>query len=365
MLGNASLFSPERIDSLGEEQINFTDIEQLIFRSVSLVSATISTVGVIFIVISYIIFPRLRSFSFEIVLMLAMADVVGSSSYFFLVDNYGGYDQVEVHAILITFSKLSSLFWVGSIAFLIHMIYLWENSSSISHKQRWKYHMFSWGSSILFTALPFSTEVNKCRGSMWCWIALDTILSWIWALTCYFIPLLIILVYLLFVYYKTWRILRLRESFSKSQKEKLFPQSGLSPRHQVIIDTRIWIYPAIFFITIICSTLDRIWQLALEKRHFSLFLLSMVAINIQGFLNAMVYGSTKAVRSEWQALLCCRNKKVINDNFFKEEKVDDSPASIGDKTGDTMSTYMVASSMYSEESKVNSCSGSSAFMIMS
>jgi len=140
MLQDVSLPVSERTNSHREIEIHLTDTQQQIIKSLSLVSASISAVGAIFIVISYLLFPRLRSFAFQMILMLVIADLVRTFSYFLIVNDQGEFGQAP--AVLMTFGELASVFWVSSIAFIIHNIYLMQDSFSIARNYRWRYHAY-------------------------------------------------------------------------------------------------------------------------------------------------------------------------------------------------------------------------------
>jgi len=87
-------------------------------------------------------------------------------------------------------------------------------------------------------------------------------------------------------------------------------------------------------------------QLTFDEQYFPLLLLPLVTNNLQAFLNTLAYGFTRVVRSEWSALLCFPNVELVNDNTcLEEEQIDPYVIGIGDETG----SYMIASSLYSEE----------------
>jgi hypothetical protein len=366
MWQEVSLHVSEHVNSLKEIENHFTGTQEQIIKSLSLVSASISSAGAIFIVTSYILFPSLRSFGFQLILMLVIADFVRTFSYFLIVNYQGAYGQAP--AVLVTFGELASVFWVSSIAFVIrNNIYLRHDSLSNGRSHRWRYHAFCWGSSLFLTALPFSTGDHECSGALWCWISFDTTMGAVWAVACYFVPVLLVLIYLIYVYYKSWRSLKFQQAFQASYRENLDKKSPGSIRYHLIQRPRIYIYPAIFFLCITCSALDRILKLTLNTRYFFLVLFALGAINLQGFLNAITYVCTPAVRSEWSGLLCITKNEVANDYHRLEEDRDDAHLTgIGDGSGDrhnraatVTDSYLVASSMCSEEYRMG-CENSSA-----
>jgi len=257
--------------------------------------AGISLAGSLFIIVSYISFPRLRSFAFKLVLMVSISDFLRSCSYI-LSPAIAPY-LCRPQAVLMTFSELASILWICSIAFTIHRIFLHEDSFSLEKTHHLKYQCFCWGVPLVFTMFPYITHDYDKSDPLWCWIQYsDT--GIVWGLVCYYIPVWLVLLYLLYVYNKVWKIIKVRpinrETLSVSGR----------PNHQLVTQTRMAVYPAIFFFSIICGSLDRFYELAYRRRNFYLALLNVITINLQGLCNSFVYGFTNAVRQEWMACFC-------------------------------------------------------------
>jgi len=292
---------------------SFSHSQSELVTILCLVLAGISMLGSLFIIVSYISFPRLRSFAFQLVLMVSLADVLSSFAY--MITPSVAPSLCEFQGVLMTFSDLASLLWVGSIAFTIHRIFLHEHNFSLEQTHHLKYQCFCWGVSLVFAAFPFITNDYDKTNTLWCWIQYSSS-GIIWGLICYYIPVWILLLYLVWVYLKVWRIIKLqpvnRECVIDTERAN----------HQLVTQSRMLVYPTIFFFSIICGSLDRSYELALKKRNFYLALLNIITCNLHGLFNSIVYGFTNAVRLEWVECCCPKrsNKEEVGRYVcFKDE----------------------------------------------
>jgi len=295
-------------------------------------TAGVSILGSTFIIISYISFPRLRSFAFELILMISFSDFLRALSYILTPMVCPSFCEIE--ALLMTFSELSSILWIGSIAFTINRIFLCEDFS-LEKTHRMKYHLVCWGISIAMTMLPLTTHSYEMTSETWCWITFDTSSGKIWAFACYYIPVWLILLYLVRVYYKFWMVLK---NIRLSSDMKIVPNTRL------VTQTRMAVYPTIYFFTIICACFDRLFELVSGRRQFFLALMHIITINLGGFGNAIVYGLTESVRLEWVAW-CCPSLKHHGsrlDHYICFEDANRSE-STARNTSTSESTYIRAS----------------------
>jgi len=327
----------------------FTSFQGELLTSLCIVFAGISLVGSLFIIVSYVTFPRLRSFAFELVLMVSLADVINSCAY--IITPSIAPSLCKPQAVLTTFSDLASLLWVGSIAFTIHRIFLHEHSFSLEKTHHLKYQSFCWGVPLVMTMFPFITDDYDTSDTLWCWIKYSES-GIIWGLVCYYIPGWFILLYLGYVYGKVWRIIKLqpinRESLIDSERAN----------HQLVTQTRMAVYPAIFLFSIICASFDRFYELANGRRNFNLALLNIMTCNLQGLFNSLVYGFTNAVRLEWVA--CCCPKLSTNNEIghyvcFEDEKRVDTSRGPG-LTQATDSSYVRCSTNSEDQPFAYDCS---------
>jgi len=259
--------------------------------------AAISLLSSLLVMASYIKFTRLRSFAFELILMVAISDFFRDCS--FILTPSLDPNLCLPQAVLMSLGETSSIFWVFSIAFTIHRTILREDCWAVG-TQRWKYHVACWGLSILLTLLPFIThDYDKCD-KFWCWIKYTSTWGLIMGFICYYGPVWLIVSYLIWVYSKVWRMLAARPVCSRDSRRL---------KHRFITQKRMAIYPTIFLFAIIFPSIDRVYLMITHRRSNYLAMLHIISSCLQGLLNSFVYGFTTAVRLEWIAY-CCPNREV-------------------------------------------------------
>lgn len=327
-------FTQETTSSLMSTIIStqeFSDSEETMISNIAAGIAAVSLIGSLFIIVSYITFPELRSFAFELILMVAISDSLRSSSY--VLSQTINSNLCYPQAVLMTFGEVASILWVGSIAYTIHRIFLWDERLSIENTHLVRYHIFCWGMAIILTILPSTTHDYESKDAFWCWIKFNTDTGVIWALVCYYIPVWLILCYLMFVYHKVWMRLK---------SEGVVRENTGRPKHQLVTQTRMAVYPTVFFATIIFACIDRMYELVGGRRNFHLALFHAITINMQGLINAFVYGFTTAVRMKWFACLC--PQLIVDDAnggyiSLKDEEAAESLRRVKGATDATDSTY--------------------------
>lgn len=295
---------PEAITSpINSTSSYFSNDEEELIAQLGAGIASASILGSLFIIVSYVKFPKLRSFAFELILMVAISDFFGACAYILspLIDPY----FCKPQAALMRFSETASIFWIGSIAYTVHHTLIRNKPFSLGRRIKAKYHIFCWGMSCVFTFLPFTTGDYDSRYVVLCWMTNLTLSGEIWAIACYNIPVWSVLFYLIWVYSKVWWILKARPLLRAGAIDTK------KPKYRLITQKRISMYPAIFFLAIGFTTLNRVRQLLRKEQNFYLSLLQVVTTNLQGFLNSLVYGFTTAVRIEWIAY-CCPNRSVYD-----------------------------------------------------
>lgn len=288
--------SETNTSTLSSTDVDFSILEDDVIVYIGAGISGFSLLGSSFVIISYIKFPRLRSFAFQLILMVAISDFIRAVSYILTpsIDESLCIPQ----AVLSSFSAFASLLWVGSIAFTIQRTLLWNHSVSINLRQNLQYHIFIWGISAVLTLLPFTTGDYETSDVLWCWITFQTQSGVLWALVCYYVPLWLMMCYLIYVYSKIWWMLKARP---------LLKSGGIDswkPKHRLVTQRRMAVYPTIFFFAVVCTSMDRLYQLIWVRRNFGLALLHIIMGNLQGLLNAFAYGFTAAVRLEWIAYYC-------------------------------------------------------------
>jgi hypothetical protein len=291
----------EAILSVLNTTIDFSHAKDELIAQLGAGIAGVSLLASLFILVSYYKFPKLRTFAFELILMIAISDILRDVSYIMtpLIDP----SLCMPQALLMTFSEIASMFWVSSIAFTIHRTLLLDNCGPMGWRESVKYHIFCWGVSLLFTLLPLTTSDYDQSNVLWCWINYESTLGKVWLFVCYYIPVFLMLVYLIYVYGQVWWMLEARPLTRASTID------SKKPKHRLVTQRRMAIYPSIFFFSFLFTCLDSVYEIVQGKRNFYLALLDVVTSGLQGMQNAFVYGLTTAVRLEWIEY-CCPHRRV-------------------------------------------------------
>jgi hypothetical protein len=252
--------------------------------------AGLGLVGSLFVVASYFIFPKLRSFAFYLILMVAIADIFEACAYILTPRMYPFFCKPQ--AILLAFSDLATLSWVWAIAFTIDGVIFRDSFGLTQRPCGVNFHIICWGGPLLLSLLPLATSNYDSPDDGYCWISFQNETGIPWALISHFIPFFLILCYIIKVYYKVRKVLKAHPL------KVLGTPDSQKVRYRYITKTRITLYPAIYIVSVLLACTDRIYQWVSGKRMFSLALLNVIATSLKTILNSLVYGFTAAVRLE-------------------------------------------------------------------
>jgi len=331
---SANTFAPTPIPT------TFSIDELYIIHLSGVATAVLNIVGFTFIFVSYICLPRLRSFPFQLILMSSLSLLFGALSYLL---SYIVGTMCEVSAWLSTFSGLATALWVSSIAFTINRVLNGEDGFLQDKTKHKTCYIYCWGIPLLISTLPFSTRSYDTESEAWCWITLGTTEGKIWAILSWYIPVWVMLLYIIRVYWKAYKII---------QSLRLDGEMTNPPNILLITQTSIMVYPPIFFLTASCSCFDLVFTQLVSKQKFVWELLKVISWNLPGFLIALVFGLTQAVRMEWIACFCPRldhkNSGLCQYQRFDEEVISE----IARGTTQESESYVKASSQSEELSEV-------------
>jgi len=346
----------------------FTEKEREQIMLLSLLCTIFSVTGSLFIIFSYLKFSRLRAFAFQLIVCLALADLLSALAWWIKPDETIPEDLCIFQAFWLNFSKMAMNCWVACIAHMIQTSLLkdrsYEATRELMPKLRCRYHFFSWTFPLAVSAIPLATksyesvDINAPDGPqsppLWCWIKSYTLAGNIERIACFYGPAWIIFIYVLWVYCRTWNLLRTapvgisdsRKALNKTKQgskkkktwwgktqvvhrvtssqewffnepadsEASFTTNSLDyqqstedmpvPKHKLVTQSRIFVYPFAFMILLILQTLDRFYELVTEERSLVLCILNCFATRITGFVHAVIYGLTSAVWHEWTDCCC-------------------------------------------------------------
>jgi len=177
----------------------FTTAESVVIQTFSMTLSIFSLIGEIFIITSYYFFPKLRKFSFKLVLFMSLADVGATLSYFLGDPKNDGSVICGLQAWGEQMFQLSSMLWSTAIALTLYR-------AVVSHKETdelMKYlHLLCFGLPFFLSFMPLTTDDYGTTGA-WCWIKSDepNDSGFWWRIFIFYIPLWASIVFNAYSYY--------------------------------------------------------------------------------------------------------------------------------------------------------------------
>ena len=288
---------------------NGPQVDYTLNISLRLFFNSLSLLGSLFIIFSYLKFARLRKFAFKLICYLSISDLMFSIAGFLIFNDA---DEVSPHfcafqGFALYYSSISTVFWTACIAYSLQSIVL-RNNREIEKSEK-KLLFVGYVLPILLAMIPlitydygpssFITDDKK----RWCGIiriknirtgeieVKGVILDWVVR----FVPILLCFLFNAYMYF------RVRRFF-----EGLEFRSDLKD----IIKNKIKYFP---LIPIFCWSMEiilRILELIYMDQDKGIFdheyivyvdYLDSIFEKSHGLLNALVYGFTQYVREEWRS----------------------------------------------------------------
>lgn len=272
--------------------IEFND-EQSINYVITLIGSFFSFISSGFIIYMYCTKTNLQSYSCKFIRYLCITDfclAICNLYSAFMIPSYYADWLCYWQAILITYFLLSSILWTAALSHALFTVVL-DTNPDFEFLQR-KYLVLTYGVPVIAFVLPIvKNEYGEAEG--WCWISAKgsgpTTLRFI----CYYIPLIIVIIYN-FVQYK--RIIRELEDGSIIE--------GVSKRLKF--------YPLILIITQLPLTVHRI-IVFFGSSCMPIAVIGVLSASLMGLTNAVLYGFTDPVQEyvySW-----CRTNEVYDNSF--------------------------------------------------
>lgn len=277
-----------------------TPYQVYVVSAVSDTVSALSIIGSLFIVVCFTLFPTLRSFSFKLVLSLAITDLfnqlagyIGPTDTDMADMNIGKLPVSSIcyfQSITESYFNLASIFWATTIAYTLYRIVV----QRALQQTPYLYAMYAaacWGIPVVLTALP-ATDVAYGPAGGWCWIVDNKAY---WRFIQFYVPLWIIAISITYMYIRV--ILALREIVERNQADQTW-----STAKDMI--ARLKWYPFILFVVWFWASVNRIYETAMPGYElFWLVLMQRMFSNCQGLLNAFAYGVGSPVREAiWNGL---------------------------------------------------------------
>jgi len=258
---------------------------------VTLVGASLSFVGCVFVVLSYACKVTNRTFPFKLVMWLCVANAFSSVAYFvsLLVHGDAGIDKdgcdqtfgCLIGAIMTQFFDVASFLWMGVIAFNMYKVMVSGVGREAEGYER-SYHCFAWGFSFVLVLGCLFTGSFGDAGN-WCWIKQNHQAA---RFGFYYFPLLSVFVYNCACFYLVQRSV------------------GISANRETIT-SRLLLYVGVFLFFRVWSVVNRSQQF-FAAPLFALALLHTIFSPLQGFANALLYGCSNRI-----SCLCWKQDTTI------------------------------------------------------
>jgi hypothetical protein len=303
-------------------------------------AAALSVLGAGFIIVSYIAFRRLReSFAQRLFLSLSIADFVLSAGYmisiFLPTSDITGVIRpgflCTFQAIILQTFRLSSVLWTSCIAINVFNVVYFHDRDPLRLERR--FHAVSWGVPVLLTVLlllmrglgpTFNKCLITCTGKYFhsYWLRIGF----------YYIPLAILMLGDAVVFGLVIQRFRYRAPKQNTAVQTLTEEPDeLSvvfwAEHPEEIDQKssvprkLLLVLGVFVFIAMFPFIDRMYQLVYGTRQHTLAMLHGVMFPLQGFMNALVFGYSRTLRTE-----CC-------GAFHRRRRLDRHPDGEGGRGG--------------------------------
>lgn len=267
-----------------------------LFRSLNTVSSVLSIGGCLLVIGAFLAFPALRRYFARLVLYLAISDLWLCTSFLMGEFERPHYTKCVVQSMLGIFFGLSSILWTVAIADSIRRIVMARDLTVESRHEK-RLHIGCWGLPLLALGLVLVLGATGSSG-MICWIensALGTVLR----LATFYLPLWLAIAYSLWVYWCVSQ--RLSHLLDESSNADEYEGTAFEYHKDLERQRRslrlMMLLPLILVFCWSPSSLRRLLDVVFP--HMGRSILDYVCVftgPLQGFLNALVYGSTPAVR---------------------------------------------------------------------
>lgn len=252
-----------------------------------------SIAGCVIIIGLYLRFAKLRKHFARLVVYLTISDF-----WFCMANTFGPYKTRQsgcyVQAMFVTYFGLASILWTGAITYSLQLIV--EDCHAFSEREIEPYFLkMCWGIPLILTLLTMIL-VDFTPTGYWCWID-DSSLGDFLRLVNFYIPLWVTVGYNTWVHHRLGKrinqLLVLEVANTRKSENEVAPTE--SDQQKAL--WRLLLFPMVLAFCWTAASINRIatfiWP---DFSWYMLDYLMVVTGSMQGFMNAIVYGTTIAVR---------------------------------------------------------------------
>uniref|UniRef100_A0A7N9AJX8 G protein-coupled receptor 157 n=1 Tax=Mastacembelus armatus TaxID=205130 RepID=A0A7N9AJX8_9TELE len=281
---------------------------------VVLFSCGLSLLGSSLIILTYVIWPDLRTAPRKLLVYLSVSDLLSAASYAYGVWRAFRTDSLDcvVQGAISTFANTSSFFWTVAIAVYLY-VFIVRSSQRVADSLELIFHLVSWGVPLIITTAGVCLKKIGYDASEvsvgWCWVRISAPDHILWMLLTGKIWEFLAYITLPVLYILIKRHIHIAHA-ALSEYRPILPNRPLS-HSTSLADMKLTLIPIIFIILRIWSTVRFILLLAGSSARQSPVLVTLHGIGntLQGAANCIMFVLfTQPIRARLCATLCCCSK---------------------------------------------------------
>nr|XP_020475460.1 probable G-protein coupled receptor 157 [Monopterus albus] len=282
---------------------------------VVLFSCALSFLGSSLIILTYIIWPDLRTTPRKLLVYLSVSDWLSAVSYAFGVWKVFHADSPDCVAqgAISTFANTSSFFWTVAIAVYLY-VFIVRSSQRVADSLVLSFHLVSWGVPLVITVTAVCLNKIGYDASEvsvgWCWVRIDAPDKVLWMLLTGKIWEFLAYITLPVLYILIKRHIH-KAHAALSEYRPILANRPLSHSSSFMADVKLTLIPIIFIILRIWSTVRFILLLANSPARQNPVLVTLHGIGntSQGAANCIMFVLfTQPIRTRLSDALCCCSK---------------------------------------------------------
>jgi hypothetical protein len=251
--------------------------------------ASLSITGCVFIILIFIIYKRLRSFPFELIVYLVFATMMNTLSYIMnYIPQYSIIMNMHLcrsQAFIMIWFEISQFIWSVLIGFYVYRNVVHINGEeNTSMGERICYLLIGFGFPLIFSFIGLFSNLLGPAGK-WCWIVSQEDLLW---------PK----IFGAGVYVLIWILIILNLFFTLASA-KFLRKIASNERERALVSYHVWKlmkYPIIQFFCLIPATINRLIFYITNKYIFVFQTISLISLSLQGLIYAVSYGLNPQVK---------------------------------------------------------------------
>ncbi|KAK2851291.1 hypothetical protein Q5P01_007567 [Channa striata] len=276
-----------------------------------LISCALSFLGSSLIILTYIIWPDLRTTPRKLLVYLSVSDWLSAVSYAVGVWKVFHSDSVDcvVQGAISTFANTSSFFWTVAIAVYLYVLIV-RTSQRLADRLVLVFHLVSWGIPLVITVTAVSLKKIGYDASEvsvgWCWVRIQANDRYLWMLLTGKIWEFLAYITLPVIYILIKRHIHIAHD-ALSEYRPILANRPLSQSFSSMADVKLTLIPIVFIVLRIWSTVRFILLLADSPVRNNPILVTLHGIGntFQGAANCIMFVLlTQPIRTRLCTTLC-------------------------------------------------------------